>query len=112
MSFNHALGMRREGDAIVLDATAAHEVAPGLVHFAVLTTLAEVAAAGTIDAGVVPAQVSVNLLSAARPGRLEARGTLVRQGRRLAVAMGEVTQVTPEGAKQVARATVTFAVVD
>ena len=105
MGFNESLGFQREGEAIVLDAGPAHEVAPGLVHFAVLATLAEVSAASAVGAAVVPAQVSLSLLSAARPGRLEGRGTLLKRGRRLATAEGEVRQ----DGKLVAKAVVTFA---
>ena len=71
-----------------------------------LTTLAEVSAAQAVGAPVVPASVTVNLLRRARPGRLVGRGTVVRKGRRLAVAEGEVTR---EG-ELVAKAVVTFAV--
>ncbi len=109
MSFNARLGMTRAPDgAIHLEAGPAHEVAPGVVHFAVLATLAEVSAAGTVDAGVVPAQVSLSLLSVARPGLLVARGRLLRRGRKLAVATGDVFQ----GDKLVATATVSFAILD
>lgn len=107
MSFNRELGLEAGPDgSVVLDTRPEHEVMPGTVHFAVLATLAEVAAAGAVGLSVVPAQVSLNLLSRARPGRLEARGTVVRSGKRLVVAEGEVRQ---EG-KLVAKATVTFAV--
>jgi len=89
----------------VLDAADAHLVAPETVHFAVLATLAEVAAAQAVGAPVVPAAVTVNLLARARPGRLVGRGRVLRRGRRLAVAEGEVTQ----DGELVAKATVTFA---
>ena len=105
-NFNTALGIRAEGDGVVLDATAEHQVAPGIIHFAVLTTLCEVAAAKAVGIAVVPAQVSVNLLSPAKPGRLIGRGKVVKVGKRLAVAEGEAVQDD----KVVARATVTFAV--
>ncbi len=106
--FNAELGLQRaaDGETVVLDTRPEHEVIPGTVHFAVLTTLAEVAAAESVGASVVPAQVSVNLLARARPGRLESRGTLIRRGGRLAVAEGTVTQ----DGRPVAKATVTFAV--
>jgi len=105
--FNTELGLERgaDGETVVLETRPEHEVIPGTVHFAVLATLAEVAAAESVGASVVPAQVSLHLLSRARPGRLESRGTLIRRGGRLAVAEGTVTQ---EG-KPVAKATVTFA---
>jgi uncharacterized protein (TIGR00369 family) len=106
-NFNQSLGLTRDADgAIILDAHAGHQVAPGVIHFAVLATLGEVSAADAVGAGVVPASVSVNLLRAARPGRLEGRGRLLRLGRRLAVAEGEVTQ----DGELVAKVTVNFAV--
>lgn len=92
---------------MVLDTRPEHEVAPDTVHFAVLATVGEVAAAAAVGAPVVPAQVSLNLLSRARPGRLVGTGHLVKRGRTLAVAEGEVRQ----GDKLVAKAVVTFAVV-
>jgi len=106
--FNQGLGLRAgdDGASIVLDAGPEHLVAPETVHFAVLTTLAEVAAAGAVGVPVVPAAVSVQLLARARPGHLEARGRLLRRGKRLAFAEGEVTQ----DGEVVAKATVTFAV--
>jgi uncharacterized protein (TIGR00369 family) len=107
-SFNQRLGLQWDDDAgsVSLEAGPEHLVAPDTVHFAVLTTLAEVAAAGVVGAPVVPASVHVNLLSRARSGRLTATGTLVRRGRTLAVAQGAVHQ----DGRLVAQATVTFAV--
>lgn len=106
--FNAALGLRRgdDGASVVLDTRDDHLVAPETVHFAVLTTLGEVAAAQAVGRPVVPAAVTVNLLARARSGRLTARGKVLRQGRRLAVAEGEVSQED----RIVAKATVTFAV--
>lgn len=98
--------MRHEGGDVVLDTRPEHEVVPGLVHFAVLTTMCEVAAAASVDVSVVPAAVTVNLLERASPGRLVARGRLLRKGKRLAVAEGEVRA----GETLVAKAVVTFAV--
>jgi uncharacterized protein (TIGR00369 family) len=108
MSFNDHLGLQRSGDgeAIVLDTRPEHQIAPDTIHFAVLTTVAEVAAAGSVGAAVVPASVHVQLLRRARPGRLLGRGKLIRRGRRLAVAEGEVFQDD----RLVAKATVQFAV--
>ncbi len=105
-NFNTALGIVPDGDGVMLDAGTAHLVAPDLIHFAVLTTLCEVAAAKAVGASVVPAALTVNLMSAAKPGLLKAKGKLLRLGKRLAVAEGEVTQ----GEKLVAKAVVTFAV--
>lgn len=106
--FNAHLGLRAgaEPGTIELDTRDEHLVAPDTVHFAVLTTMAEVAAAGTLGAPVVPANVSVHLMSRARAGRLLAKGRLIKRGRRLAVAEGEVLQDD----RLVAKATVTFAI--
>ena len=67
MSFNRNLGFRldAEADAIVLDPQAEHEVVPGTLHFAVLATLGEVAAAHAAAASVVPTHVSLQLLKRA-----------------------------------------------
>jgi len=110
-SFNDHLGLRHsdDGEGVVLDPRPEHQILPGTIHFAVLTTIAEVAAAGSVGASVVPASVHVDLLRrAVADRRLEGRGTLLRRGRRLAVAEGEVVQ----GNRLVAKATVTFAVLD
>lgn len=106
MSFNRELGFRLSDDgAIVLDPKPEHEVAPGTIHFAVLTTLAEVAAAHAAEVAVVPTTVTVQLVRRARLARLEARGKVVKSGRTLVFAEGEVFQ---EG-ELVAKAAVTFA---
>jgi len=107
MSFNHALGFRVSGDgsSILLDATDRHEVAPGTIHFAVLATLAEVAAAQAAAASVVPTHLSLQLIKRAQTGKLEARGRVLRAGRTLIFAEGEVYQL----GVLVAKATVTFA---
>ena len=106
--FNNTLGLKAGEGAgeVVLDTRPEHEVGPGFVHFAVLATVAEVAAAGAAGATVVPAQVSLNLLSPAKSGRLVGRGKVIRRGKRLIVAEGEVWQSDA----LVAKATVTFAV--
>lgn len=107
-SFNASLGLEpaADGSSVALEAGAGHQVAPGTIHFAVIATLAEVAAAQAVGAAVVPAAISVNLLARARPGRLVGRGRLLRRGRSLAVAEGEVTQ----DGTLVAKATVTFSI--
>lgn len=106
--FNSALGLRLEDDEIVLDTRPEHEVAPGLIHFAVLATMGEVAAAHAVEAAVVPASIHLNLISRAQPGRLRSSGVLVRRGRRLSVAEGEVRQED----RLVAKTTVTFVMLD
>lgn len=108
MSFNQRLGLRpgTEPGTVELDPGPEHLVAPGTVHFAVLTTLAEVAAAGAAGAPVVPTQVSLQLMKrATADAPLLARGEVHRCGRTLIFAEGEVTQ---SGAI-VARAAVVFA---
>lgn len=104
--FNSSLGLKPDKDGVILDTRPEHQVAPDLIHFAVLTTLAEVSAARAVGIPVVPAQISVSLMSAARPGRLVGKGRVLRQGKRLAVAEGEVWQDD----RLVAKATVNFAV--
>ncbi len=105
--FNTSLGLRVQDDgSVLLDTRPEHEIAGGLIHFAVLTTMAEVAAAEAVGVPVVPASIAVNLLSAAKAGKLAARARVIKKGRRLAVAEGEVYQAE----KMVAKATVTFAV--
>jgi acyl-coenzyme A thioesterase PaaI-like protein len=105
-SFNAVLGLAAGEDGeVVLDTRPEHEVAPGTIHFAVLATVAEVAAAGAVGAPVVPAAISLTLLTRAHPGRLIGRGKLLRRGRTLAVAEGEVLQEE----RLVAKVTVTFA---
>jgi acyl-coenzyme A thioesterase PaaI-like protein len=106
MGFNQALGLAPgERGAVVLDTRPEHEVVPGTIHFAVLATVAEVAAAGAVGAAVVPAAIALSLVSRARPGRLEGRGRLLKRGSRLAFAEGEVLQ----DGELVAKAAVTFA---
>jgi acyl-coenzyme A thioesterase PaaI-like protein len=109
-SFNQSLGLRpgEEADTVLLDPRPEHQVAPDVVHFAVLTTLAEVSAAQAVGAPVVPASVTIHLLSRARVTRLVGRGRLLRKGKRLAVAEGEVHQ----DGRLVAKATVQFAILD
>jgi acyl-coenzyme A thioesterase PaaI-like protein len=107
-SFNAALGLASgEAGEVLLDTRPEHEVVPGTIHFAVLATVAEVAAAGVVGAPVVPAAVALTLLVRAQPGRLVGRGKLLRRGRTLAVAEGEVHQ----DEKLVAKVTVTFALI-
>jgi acyl-coenzyme A thioesterase PaaI-like protein len=105
--FNDALGLADgEDGAVLLDTRPEHQVAPEVIHFAVLATLGEVAAARAVGAAVVPAALAVTLLTRARPGRLVGRGRLLRRGRNLAVAEGEVLQ----DERLVAKVTVTFSV--
>ena len=106
--FNAALGLRPGDDpgTLVLDPRPEHQIVPDVVHFAVLTAAAEIAAASAVGASVVPTTVTVHLLSPARRAPLVAKGKLLRRGKRLAVAEGEVTQDD----NLVAKAIVQFAV--
>jgi acyl-coenzyme A thioesterase PaaI-like protein len=108
MSFNRQLGLKPGDDplSVVLDTRDEHQAIPGAIHFAVLTTVAEVAAAQAAEASVVPTSVQVSLLRRAEPGRLVGRGKLLRKGRRIAVCEGEVYREEV----LVAKATVQFAV--
>src|SRR6476661_6598375 len=107
-NFNAALGLRPgdEPGTLLLDPRPEHQVAPDVVHFAILTTLAEISAASAVGAPVVPATVTVHLLSRARLAPLVGKGRLLRKGKRAAVAEGEVTQ----DGQLVAKATVQFSV--
>ena len=107
MTFNQTLGLEPgvELGTIMFNPRAEHQIARGMVHFAVLTTVAEVAAAGAVGAPVVPASVTVHLLSRAVLAPLVGRGRLLRKGKRTAVAEGEVTQ----DGQLVAKAVVQFA---
>ena len=106
--FNQTLGLAPGATPgeVTLDTRPEHEVGAGFVHFAVLATVAEVAAASAAGAPVVPAQISLSLLSPATSGRLVGKGKVIRRGKRLIVAEGEVLQ----GDALVAKAVVTFAV--
>jgi acyl-coenzyme A thioesterase PaaI-like protein len=107
--FNTTLGLRPgdEPGTLVLDPRPEHQVAPDVIHFAVLTTVAEISAATAVGAPVVPATVTVHLLSRARLAPLVGKGRVLRKGKRLAVAEGEVTQ----HGELVAKAIVQFALV-
>jgi len=92
--FNAALGLRPadEPGSLILDPRPEHEIAPDVVHFAVLTALGEISAARAVGASVVPTTVTVHLLSRARRAPLVGKGRVLRKGKRLAVAEGDVTQ--------------------
>ncbi len=107
--FNSHLGLKpgAEPGEVTLDTRPEHEVGMGFIHFAVLATVAEVAAAGAAEASVVPAQISLSLLSAAKAGQLVGKGRVIRRGKRLIVAEGEVWQ----NDALVAKAVVTFSIV-
>ena len=62
------------------------------------------------DEYVLTAEFKINLLRAARGDRLHCIGTVLKPGRRLIVAESEVFDGDPQGARLVAKATVTLAV--
>lgn len=107
MTFNNRLGMTTSADgrAVELEAGDEHLVAPDTVHFAVLATLGEVSAAQAVAKPVVPVNVSLQLMRRAHAGRLTARGKVLKSGRSMAFAEGEVFQED----KLVAKVNVTFA---
>lgn len=109
MNFNDRLRLEAGSDGRSIELTAGdeHLVAPDTVHFAVLATLGEVSAAQAVGQPVVPVAVSVQLMSRARAGRLVAAGRVLKSGRRMAFAEGEVSQA----GKPVAKVSVTFALV-
>ncbi len=107
--FNSALGLRlaADGETVELEARAPeHQIGHGMVHLAVLTTLGEVAAAQAVGVAVIPSTLTANFLRAAPIGPLSARGRVLKRGRRLCTAEGEVFAEE----KLVAKVTVTFAV--
>jgi len=106
-TFNATLGLRPgdEPGSHILEPRPEHEIASDVVHFAILTTLGEIAAASAVGASVVPATVTVHLLARARRAALVGKGRVLRKGKRLAVAEGEVTQ----GGELVAKVIVQFA---
>ena len=108
--FNSALGLRLgdDGETVELDARAPdHQIGTGMVHLAVLTTLGAVAAAHAVGSAVVPSTLTAHFLRPAPIGRLEAKGRVLKRGKRLCTAEGEVFA----GGKLVAKVTVAFAVV-
>jgi len=108
--FNSALGLRlgEDGETVELEARAPeHQIGHGMVHLAVLTTMGEVAAAHAAQVAVVPSTLTATFLRPAPLGPLRARGKLLRRGRRLCTAEGEVYA----GDALVAKVLVTFAVV-
>ena len=105
--FNETLGLRSAGEgSVTLETRDEHQVAPGIIHFAVLATVAEVSAAGAVGGSAIPTGVELHLLQAAKPGTLEGKGTVLRKGKHSAVAEGEVRQ----GGTLVAKAVVTFSI--
>lgn len=94
-----------------------HQQQDGFVHAGVQATLADhtcgTAAATLIAAGerVLTADFTVNLLRPAQGDVLECDARVIKQGRMLTVAEGEVFAVTDSSRKLVAKVTVTLAIV-
>ena len=65
---------------VVLDTRPEHQIAPGVIHFAVLATLAEVSAARAVGAPVVPASITLNLLARPPPEDSKAGAPLSSRG--------------------------------
>lgn len=108
--FNSALGLKlgADGETVELRARAPeHQIGHGMVHLAVLTTMGEVAAAHAAQVAVVPSSLTATFLRPAPLGLLRARGRVLRRGKRLCTAEGEVFS----GEDLVAKVLVTFAVV-
>jgi uncharacterized protein (TIGR00369 family) len=108
--FNSALGLRlgEDGETVELVARAPdHQIGDGIVHLAVLTTMGEVAAAHAVGGAVVPSTLTAHFLRAAPIGKLTSKGRVLKRGKRLCTAEGEVFA---QG-QLVAKVTVTFAVV-
>ena len=94
MGFNGWMGFvaGEDENTVLLDTRPEHEVMPGTLHFAVLTTLAEVAASRAASASVVPSSLHVQLMRRAVPGRLVGKGSLLKRGKRLISCEGAVYQ--------------------
>jgi len=101
------------GVEIAMEAGPEHLNLQGLVHGGVIATLLDSASGTAVRTKVGPgrrhvtAQLNVNYLSPAQPGRLVARGTAVRVGVSVAYAEAEVTD---EKGRVVARSTAVISV--
>lgn len=93
-------------DQVRLALDTRHTIGGGPAHFAVLTTLGEVAIVRAAGGDVIPVEVGVRLLRAASGAELLATGTVLKRGRSLL--FGEA-RVHCDG-KLVAHVSGTFAV--
>jgi uncharacterized protein (TIGR00369 family) len=90
----------------------------GFIHAGAVATIADTAcgyAALTVmprEAAVLTTEFKINLLSPAKGERLRAVGRVVRNGRKLVIALGEVFAEQGSESKQVALITATMMVVD
>lgn len=95
-AFAQTLEARLEGERLVMDAGPEHLNLNGVVHGGVLMSLLDMAMATAVGATLGPEEraasieLGTHFLAAARPGRLVATGRVVRRGRTLAFAEGEV----------------------
>jgi uncharacterized protein (TIGR00369 family) len=104
----------RKGEVeIAMDAEPHHLNVQGLVHGGVIATMLDSAAGMSVRTALgegrrhVTAQLSVNYLTPASPGRLVARGSAVRVGVSIAYAESEVVD---ERGRVVAKATAVISV--
>ena len=96
MGFREHVNLQVDGDTVVVDATDEHLNPHGTVHGGVLATMLDVAMGSAVaEAGgesPVTVSLTVTYLEPGRPGRLEARASVRKRGKRLLVVEGEVVQ--------------------
>lgn len=104
MGYSELLGWvvekKSDGEAvIVLDADERHLNRAGIVHGGVLLSLADTAMGQAVQSLIdmetyrtLMAQLNANMIKAARPGRVVARGSVASLGRRLAFCECEIRQ--------------------
>jgi uncharacterized protein (TIGR00369 family) len=96
MGFRDHVDLQVNEGVVVLDARDQHLNPHGTVHGGVLATMIDVAMGEAIADGTDKAPVTVSLtvtyLEPGQPGRLEARATVRKRGKRLTVVEAEVVQ--------------------
>ncbi|MCW2776551.1 MAG: thioesterase superfamily protein [Frankiales bacterium] len=96
MGFREHAALQVDGGTVVVDATDEHFNPHGSVHGGLIATMLDVAMGEAVaeTGGESPVTVSltVTYLEPGRPGRLEARATVRKRGKRLLVVEGEVVQ--------------------
>jgi uncharacterized protein (TIGR00369 family) len=109
-----SIASAREGEVeVAMEVGAGHLNIQGLVHGGLLATLADTAMGLAVRTRLEPGsrhvtiQLGVQFLSPGRPGRIVARGRVVRTGRQIANAEADVVDA---GGKLLARAQSTVAV--
>ncbi len=109
------LGARDGGYELELEMAPIHLSRAGLAHGGILFTLLDAAIGRAImhelppGVGSPTVEMKINYFRPVQRGRLYARGEVVRRGKRLVYAEGEIRD---EAGKQVARATGTFFLVE